>query len=51
MEERLNETIENICDWIDEQLIQTSSMQESNIIPLTISALAKLVTARAELAK
>lgn len=47
MNEKIEETIKNICDWIDEQLLGTSSMEESNILPLTISALADLVNARA----
>lgn len=46
MNEKIEETIKNICDWIDEQLLATSSMEESNILPLTISALADLVNAR-----
>lgn len=48
MDEKIEETIKNICDWIDEQLQLTSSTEDSNILPLTISALADLVNARAD---
>lgn len=47
MGEKLDQTIRNICDWIDEQLTSANYMEESNILPVTISALAELVTARA----
>ena len=47
MGERLDQTIINICDWIDGQLDDANYMEESNILPVTISALAELVTARA----
>lgn len=48
MEQRLEETIIEISEWINEQLDCTSSKEKSNILPLTISALAELVRARAE---
>lgn len=47
MDEKIEETIMNICDWIDSQLPTTSSMEESAVLPMTISALAELVKARA----
>lgn len=47
MGERLDQTINNICDWVDVQLAGANYMDESNILPVTISALAELITARA----
>lgn len=48
MQKRIDRTIENICDWIDRSLDQTSSYEESQTVPNMVSALAELVMARNE---
>lgn len=47
MGEKLDQTITNICNWIDEQLDGANCMYESSMLPEMVSALAELVTARA----
>ncbi len=46
--QRIETTINNICDWIEEQLKNTSSMQTESVLPEMISALADLVIAQGE---
>ena len=45
--EKVDETIDAICDWIQSELKGTGSMENSMILPKTIKALAELVAARA----
>ncbi|MBQ3602045.1 MAG: hypothetical protein II992_12750 [Lachnospiraceae bacterium] len=47
-QKKLDGTISNICDWIDEELKDTDGLMKGSILPETISALAELVTARAK---
>nr|DAL98426.1 MAG TPA: hypothetical protein [Caudoviricetes sp.] len=47
--EKVDKTIENICDWIDEQIVDVNCFQESSILPEMISALAEIIKARAEM--
>lgn len=48
MNENLDVTINNICKWIDSNLNQTSTMDETQTMPNMIIALAELVSARAK---
>lgn len=45
---KVDETILEICDWIQSKLKETGSMETSTILPETIKALAELVSARAQ---
>lgn len=49
MEEKLDKTIESLCKWVDEQLSDVNCLGEPKLLPETISALAELVKARAEI--
>lgn len=46
--ERTEETIDKICEWIERELKNTSSMQTESVLPAMISALAVLVIAQGE---
>lgn len=46
--ERLDKTIDEVCNWIESELKNTSSMQTESILPNVISALADLVIAQGE---
>ena len=48
IQKKLDCTISNICDWIDKELDSTAGFMGESILPKTISALAELVTARAQ---
>lgn len=48
MNEKLDMTIESICEWIDENIKQTCLMDETQMMPNMIFALAELVSARAK---
>jgi|GEM_PF-3294846 len=45
--ENVDETIKNICEWIQKELSETNSLQGSNVLPEMTKALAELVSARA----
>ena len=47
MMEKVDKTIEVICDWIQEELKHTSNIEDSTILPEMTKALAGLVSARA----
>lgn len=47
--EKLETTIINICEWVDNELTDVSGRYESSILPQTISALAELVKARTDI--
>ncbi len=47
--EKVDKTIDDICNWIQKNLEETGSMSESDIMPKMISALADLVSASAEM--
>lgn len=49
MKERIEKTVENICDWIDEKLESEPLHEGESTLPVMVSALAELVKARAEL--
>jgi hypothetical protein len=49
MEKKIDETIENICSWIDSNLEKVSIMDNSQIMTNMVIALADLVSARASL--
>lgn len=44
----VEKTIENICDWVNEELENTSKKDTESVLPEVIIALAKLVTAQGE---
>ncbi len=48
MEEKLNSTIENICDWINDRLNDSLTTEEAQVTAVMISALSDLVSARAD---
>lgn len=43
MEEKLEQAISNICDWINSELKHASSVQTKSMLPEMIEALVKLV--------
>lgn len=43
MDDKVNETIKALCDWIKAELKDASSMQTESILPAVIEATAKLV--------
>ena len=43
MNNKINETINEVCDWIKAELKNASSMQTESILPAVIEATAKLV--------
>ena len=43
MNNKINETINALCDWIKAELKNASSMQTESILPAVIEATAKLV--------
>ena len=43
MDDKINETINTLCDWIQAELKNASSMQTESILPAVIEATAKLV--------
>lgn len=45
MNETLEQTVSRICEWIQEELKNTSSGQTESILPEVIRALAELVRA------
>ncbi|QHQ61362.1 hypothetical protein Ana3638_11745 [Anaerocolumna sedimenticola] len=49
MLEKLDKTIENICDWVDSNLCHVSTADNSQVMADMVKALAELVTARANL--
>ena len=49
MNEKLEQTIIRICEWIQEELKNASNDQTESILPKVIRALAELVRALAEL--
>lgn len=46
--ERVDKTIDAICEWIQKELEKSNSVQEHSILPDITKALAELVTARAK---
>ena len=45
MNNKINETIHTLCDWIQEELKNASSVQTESILPAVIEATAKLIEA------
>lgn len=45
MYDKLYETINALCDWIQKELENASSMQTESILPAVIEATAKLIEA------
>ena len=45
MDNKVSETINTLCDWIQTELKNASSMQTESILPAVIEATAKLVDA------
>lgn len=45
MDKKVEETINALCDWIQAELKNASSMQTESILPAVIEATAKLVDA------
>ena len=45
MDEKVAETINALCDWIQKELKNASSVQTESILPAVIEATAKLVDA------
>lgn len=45
---KVENTIAELCEWIENELKNTSSLQTESILPEMILALAKLVTAQCE---
>ena len=45
MDDKIHETINTLCDWIQKELKNASSMQTESILPAVIEATAKLVDA------
>jgi hypothetical protein len=43
MDDKISETIKALCDWIQAELKNASSMQTESILPAVIEATAKLV--------
>ena len=43
IEEKLKEVLNDLCDWIQAELKNASSMQTESILPAVIEATAKLV--------
>ena len=43
MDDKVNETINALCDWIQRELKNASSIQTESILPAVIEATAKLV--------
>lgn len=43
MDDKVNETIKALCDWIQTELKNASSVQTESILPAVIEATAKLV--------
>ena len=43
MNNKINETINALCDWIQEKLKNASSVQTESILPAVIEATAKLI--------
>lgn len=43
MNNKINETINELCDWIQKELKNASSVQTESILPAVIEATAKLV--------
>lgn len=46
--EKLNETIDNICDWVNDRLDDSLDLNEANAVTNMIFALAELVAATKE---
>lgn len=47
--EKVDQTINAVCEWIQENLTKTSCMTPTTIMPEMVKALAELVSAREEL--
>ena len=45
MDDKVYETVNALCDWIQAELKNASSMQTESILPAVIEATAKLVDA------
>lgn len=43
MNNKISETINALCDWIQEELENASSVQTESILPTVIEATAKLI--------
>ena len=43
MNDKINETINALCDWIQEELKNASSLDTESILPAVIEATAKLI--------
>ena len=43
MNNKINETINELCDWIQAELKNASSVQTESILPVVIEATAKLI--------
>lgn len=48
MDEKLNMTIENICDWINDRLNDSLTTEDAQVAAVMVSALSELVAARAD---
>lgn len=48
MEEKLNNTIENICNWINDRLDDSLTTDDAQVTAVMVSALSDLVSARAD---
>ena len=49
METKVNETINNICEWINKELKNASSSQTESILPEMINALSELIISHQEI--
>lgn len=46
LQEEVDDTIGTICEWVQSNLKQTSSIDQSMMVPEMIKALAELISAR-----
>lgn len=46
--QKVDETIDALCDWIQDGLKDVNAVQEWNIMPDMVKALAELVSARVD---
>ncbi len=50
MEKKIDETIENICSWINDRLNDSMMVEDARVTAEMVSALADLVSTRTDLA-
>lgn len=46
IERKVDDTIINLCNWIDTELKNVSSVHTENILPKMVESLAKLIAVR-----